>query len=89
MKAIGTINYKGILKDIINDLDRLEELEKENAKLKKVINILVNKKVNIIVLKYFIEKGDGVEAYNLYYTTKERLTQKEYELLKEMLGDVK
>ena len=40
MKAIGTINYKRILKDIINDLDRLEELEKENAKLKKVIDTI-------------------------------------------------
>ena len=28
-KVIGTINYKGILKDIVNDLDRLEELEKD------------------------------------------------------------
>lgn len=39
MKAIGTINYKGILKDIVNDLERLEELEKENERLKKAIDI--------------------------------------------------
>ena len=35
MKAIVTINYKGILKDIVNDLDRLEKLEKENEILKE------------------------------------------------------
>ena len=67
---------------IEQDLDRLERLE-------KAFKILTNKEVNLIVLKYFIEKGDGVEAYNLYYTTKERLTKEEYELLKEALDDDK
>ena len=67
---------------IEQDLDRLERLE-------KAFKILTNKEVNLIVLKYFIEKGDGVEAYNLYYTTKERLTKEEYELLKEVLDDGK
>ena len=47
--------------------------------------ILVDKKVNILVLKYFIEKGEGVKTYNSYYTTKEKLTTEEYELLKEVL----
>ena len=67
---------------IEQDLNRLERLE-------KAFKILTNKEVNLIVLKYFIEKGDGVEAYNLYYTTKERLTKEEYELLKEALDDDK
>ena len=67
---------------IEQDLDRLERLE-------KAFEILASKEINIIVLKYFIEKGDGVEAYNLYYTTKERLTKEEYELLKEVLDDGK
>lgn len=67
---------------IEQDLERLERLE-------KAFKILANKEVNLIVLKYFIEKGDGVEAYNLYYTTKERLTKEEYELLKEALDDDK
>ena len=53
---------------IEQDLDRLERLE-------KAFKILASKEINIIVLKYFIEKGDGVEDYNLYYTTKERLTK--------------
>lgn len=42
MKAIGTINYKGILKDIVNDLERLEELEKENERLKRPLIFLQN-----------------------------------------------
>ena len=69
-------------KIIEKDLERLERLE-------KAFEILASKEINIIVLKYFIEKGDGVEAYNLYYTTKERLTKEEYELLKEALENDK
>ena len=75
-------NIGHCLLTIREDLDRLEKLE-------KAFKILVDKKVNILVLKYFIEKGDGVEAYNLYYTTKERLIKEEYELLKEALGNDK
>ena len=62
---------------IRKDLDRLEKLE-------KVIDILENKIVNILILKYCIAKGGGVETYNLHYKTEEKLTQEEYELLKEV-----
>ena len=65
---------------VIKDLERLEKLE-------KAFEILIDKKVNILVLKYFIENGEGVEAYNLYYTTEEQITQEEYELLEEALED--
>ena len=64
-------------------------IEKRLERLEKAFEILASKEVNLIVLKYFIEKGDGVEAYNLYYTTKDRLTKEEYELLKEALDDDK
>ena len=91
---------------VLQDLDRLEKLEKENQELKekykhraetsndlckavkqyeKAIEILVNKRVNILILKYCIEKGCGIDTYNFYYTTEEQLTQEEYELLKEVL----
>ena len=70
---------------IKQDLERLEELEKENAKLKKVIDILENKIVNILILKYCIAKGRGVETYNLRYKTEDQITQEEYDLLKEVL----
>ena len=93
---------------IKQDLDRLEELEKEHNKLKerykhraetsndlckavrqyeKAIEILVNKRVNILILKYCIEKGCGIDTYNFYYTTEEQLTQEEYELLKGVLNN--
>ena len=65
---------------IRKDLDRLEKLE-------KVIDILENKIVNILILKYCIAKGGGVETYNLHYTTEEPITQEEYELLKEVFGN--
>ena len=63
------------------------DLCKTVKQYEKAFDILVNKKVNILVLKYFIEKGEGVKTYNLYYTTKEKLTQEEYELLKEVFGN--
>ena len=65
---------------IRKDLDRLEKLE-------KVIDILENKIVNILILKYCIAKGGGVETYNLHYKTEEPITQEEYELLKEVFGN--
>ena len=82
IEQIGIADNEESFKIIEKDLDRLERLE-------KAFKILANKEVNLIVLKYFIEKGDGVEAYNLYYTTKERLTKEEYELLKEALENDK
>ena len=72
---------------IQKDLDRLEELEKENESLKKAIDILENKIVNILILKYCIAKGGGVETYNLHYKTEDQITQEEYELLKEVFGN--
>lgn len=72
-KAIKTWNENG------------GKLLKENIELKKAIEILVNKRVNILILKYCIEKGEGIDTYNLYYTTEEQLTKEEYELLKEVL----
>ena len=65
---------------IRQDLDRLEKLE-------KVIDILENKIVNILILKYCIAKGGGVETYNLHYKTEDQITQEEYELLKEVFGN--
>ena len=65
------------------------DLCKAVKQYEKAFEILVDKKVNILVLKYFIEKGDDVKTYNLYYTTKEKLTQEEYELLKEVLENDK
>ena len=65
---------------IRQDLDRLEKLE-------KVIDILENKIVNILILKYCIAKGRGVETYNLHYKTEDQITQEEYELLKEVFGN--
>ena len=65
---------------IRKDLDRLEKLE-------KVIDILENKIVNILILKYCIAKGGGVETYNLHYKTEDQITQEEYELLKEVFGN--
>lgn len=90
-------------KIIKQDLDRLEKLEKENkelrksikswnenggnllkenTKLKKAIEILKNKTVVIVALKLSKDLND----YNRM-TSFENLTQEEYELLKEVLGN--
>ena len=73
-------NIGHCLLTIREDLDRLEKLE-------KVIDILENKIVNILILKYCIAKGGGVETYNLHYKTEDQITQEEYELLKEVFGN--
>ena len=65
---------------IRQDLDRLEKLE-------KAFYIVTYKSVNILILKYCIAKGGGVETYNLHYKTEEQITQEEYELLKEVFGN--
>ena len=70
------------LKKCEQDLERLEKLE-------KVIDILENKIVNILILKYCIAKGGGVETYNLHYKTEEQITQEEYDLIKEELENDK
>lgn len=67
--------FYGVIKQ---DLDRLEKLE-------KAFDIVTYKSVNILILKYCIAKGGGVETYNLHYTTEEPITQEEYELLKEVI----
>lgn len=65
---------------IEKDLDRLEKLE-------KAFDIVTYKSVNILILKYCIAKGGGVETYNLHYKTEDQITQEEYELLKEVFGN--
>ena len=75
-KVIGTINYKGILKDIVNDLERLEELEKENERLKKAIDIFAK----LIYLREH-NKLKCLYTDECYY----ELLNEEYELLKEVL----
>ena len=60
------------------------DLCKTVKQYEKAFDILENKIVNILILKYCIAKGGGVETYNLHYKTEEKLTQEEYELLKEV-----
>ena len=67
---------------IRQDLERLHKLE-------KAFDIVTYKSVNILILKYCIAKGGGVETYNLHYKTEEQITQEEYELLKEVLENDK
>ena len=91
---------------ICKDLERLEELEKENqelknsalelwdkcytkenSKLKKAIEIIRDKNVNIVYIKIFKD----YKLYSQYYTgsSKDILTNEEYELLKEVLRNDK
>ena len=67
-------NYK----EIYQDLDRLEKLE-------KVVEIIKNKQVVIFALFH----SDSASEYNFMRNEKYHLTQEEFELLKEVLQDVK
>lgn len=63
-------------------------LLKENVKLKKVIEILKNKQVNIDMLTLSFEIDIGREAYNACMEVPYKLlTQEEYNLLKEVIGN--
>ena len=63
------------------------DLCKAVKQYEKAFDIVTYKSVNILILKYCIAKGGGVETYNLHYKTEEPITQKEYELLKEVFGN--
>ena len=66
---------------ICKDLDRLEKLE-------KVIDLLWHKNVNVVYIKIFKD----FEKYSEYYTgysSKDKLTNEEFDLLKEVLRDGK
>ena len=92
-KVIGTINYKGVLKDIVNDLERLEELEKENERLKKdleVLEIIKNKRLSVnTLIVSIIGTINPLEFYNEEVSSKLKLTQQEFDLLKEWLENDK
>ena len=66
-------------KKLLKDLDRLEKLE-------EVIELLWHKNVNIVYIKVFKD----FKKYSEYYTgysSKDKLTKEEFNLLKEVLED--
>ena len=88
------INYsiKKESKHLVLTLDELKEIrraDKKLRKLEKVIRILNNKQVNMIILLECIKANGGVELYNACVVNPFQLTQKEYDLLNEVLKDDK
>ena len=59
----------------------IDSLHTENAKLKKVIEIMVDKKVS----QFWIVMSESVDRYNAVMGKNYILTQEEYDLLKEYL----
>ena len=70
--------------DYLKTLRERENLKQENEKLKKVIEIIKNKRVNLNLL---FQEPNTLEAYNNYCLPIYKLTQQEYELLNEVLGN--
>ena len=73
-------SLKSLLKYNEELFEKNLELDKENEKLTKAIEIIKNKKVNIHFL--FLHK---LEDYNRLVCNAYQLTQEEYDLLKEVL----
>ena len=73
--------YKEARKSIKSWNENGGELLRENAKLKKVIEIMVDKKVS----QFWIVMSESVDRYNAVMGKNYILTQEEYELLKEYL----
>lgn len=63
----------------------IEKLIQENEKLKNVIEILKDKRINLV----FFRACKDIKEVNLYRSVENKLTQQEYELLKEVLENEK
>ena len=80
VKHCGFIEWRLAIEKIEKDLERLE-------KLKKALEIMWNKNVNIVYIKIF----KYFEKYSEYYTgysSKDKLTKEEFDLLKDVLENV-
>ena len=65
-------------------------IEKENTKLKKVIEILINKNVNLSELYHLFKWNETTPTeYNEGLGKDYKLTQEEYDLLKEVIKNAK
>lgn len=53
----------------------------ENEKLKKIIEIIINKRINVV----FFKACKDIKEANIYRSKENKLTQQEYDLLKEFL----
>lgn len=75
---------------LINSCERsdYERLVEENEKLKKAIDVLKDKGVDVAMLLHLIECGnDTPQYYNEGFEQQYRLNQEQYKLVKEVLGD--
>lgn len=68
-----------------NELKNTSYYNNLALKYKKVLEIIKNKKVDVKELLGFFEWENGFSYYNEYRCEEEKLTQEEYELLKEIL----
>lgn len=66
--------------------NQIESLQSENTKLEKAIKIIVNKGIHVLFLKHTktFDHYNKIVRHQEYY---DELTQEEYELLKEVLGN--
>ena len=69
-------------KDLIKIQNEIIKIkEEENSKLIKVIDLLVHKSINTLLIRY----SKNLEKYNEWASKSHQLTQEEYDLLKEYL----
>lgn len=72
-----------------DELKEFKRIDSELNKLRKVINIINKKNVKIEEVKQFSKISDNVEVYNKEKNKSYRLTQREYNILKEVLENEK
>lgn len=84
---------KSLVEDNINEEIKPSPLIDKVIKQNKILEILKNKKVCIYVLSDFVrrcvEDNFILESYNHYVRDDRRLTQEEYDLIKEVLDNEK
>ena len=84
LETYRNIKICNLLQDESNLIKDHLELLDENEKLKKAIEIIKKKRVN---LKLMFQEPNTLEAYNNYCLPIYKLTQQEYDLLKEVINN--
>lgn len=74
-----------IIENSLNDYYRLLKEDNETTKKLKALEIIKNKEINIHTLLLHLKRFDSQDGYNALVGEKYKLTQEEYELLKEVL----
>lgn len=71
----------------LGQYEDIDESPEHLAKIKKILEIIKNKKVDVALFEYVQTDVHPLEVYNRCYRKEWKLTQEEYDLIKEYLNN--